>query len=78
MFYLKKAEYTRGSEITDHTFVSDGIRVNDFKVLSKEVSGHLPLQLNFNIIEYVQLSVVKNIIYMDIKTYLYYKFTTWL
>lgn len=35
--------------VVDYIFVSEGIKVNDFKVLDNDVSDHLPLILDFEI-----------------------------
>lgn len=40
--------YTKELRYADYVFVSDGIRVYDFKVLDEEVSDHLPLLLSFS------------------------------
>jgi endonuclease/exonuclease/phosphatase family metal-dependent hydrolase len=39
--------YTKESRFADYALVSDGIVVNDFKVLPDEVSDHSPLYLDF-------------------------------
>ncbi len=45
---------TRGSDressVVDYIFVSDKIKVNDFKVLDTNISDHLPLILDFDIL----------------------------
>ena len=42
--------YTKSSEqFADYAFVSDGITVEDFKVLPDEVSDHAPLYLEFSL-----------------------------
>ena len=40
--------YTRPEPFADYVFVSDGIRVRDFRVLADEVSDHAPLLLEFD------------------------------
>lgn len=40
--------YDKEEKHADYAFVSDGINVNDFKVLKDEVSDHSPLYLDFN------------------------------
>lgn len=39
--------YTKQEKFADYIFVSKGIKVNEFKVLSDEVSDHSPLLLDF-------------------------------
>jgi endonuclease/exonuclease/phosphatase family metal-dependent hydrolase len=39
--------YTRPERFADYVFVSDGIAVRDFRVLTEEVSDHAPLLLEF-------------------------------
>ncbi|OGD32359.1 hypothetical protein A3C91_04855 [Candidatus Azambacteria bacterium RIFCSPHIGHO2_02_FULL_52_12] len=39
--------YTKPSKFADYVFVSEGIAVNEFKVLPDEVSDHSPLYLDF-------------------------------
>lgn len=39
--------YGKKEKFADYTLISDGITVNDFKVLSDEVSDHSPLYLEF-------------------------------
>jgi len=39
--------YTRNEKFADYIFVSPDVKVQDFKVLYKHVSDHLPLYLNF-------------------------------
>ena len=40
--------YTRPEPFADYVFVSDGIHVRDFRVLTDEVSDHAPLLLEFD------------------------------
>lgn len=40
----------KGNLVCDYIFVNDKIKVNDFKVLNSDVSDHLPLLLDFEII----------------------------
>lgn len=47
-FYEKIQEFP----FADYIFTSPEIKVSEFKVLSDEVSDHLPLSLNFEITEY--------------------------
>jgi endonuclease/exonuclease/phosphatase family metal-dependent hydrolase len=42
--------YEKEERFADYILVSDGIQVNDFKVLGEEVSDHAPLYLDFDII----------------------------
>lgn len=39
--------YTKPSKFADYVFVSEGVTVNEFKVLPDEVSDHAPLYLDF-------------------------------
>jgi exonuclease III len=41
--------YTKPGKFADYVFVSDGVTVNDFKVLPDEVSDHAPLFLDFSL-----------------------------
>lgn len=40
--------YTKSLRYADYVFVSDGVNVNDFRVLDEPVSDHLPLLLDFS------------------------------
>ena len=40
----------RGDVVVDYVFVNDKIKINDFKVMDIEISDHLPLILDFDII----------------------------
>ena len=40
--------YTKPNKFADYTLVSDGIKVNEFRILSDEVSDHSPMYLEFN------------------------------
>ena len=42
-------EYKDFDKFADYIFVSDGVVVNDFRVLTDEVSDHLPLYLEFEV-----------------------------
>lgn len=42
--------YEKEERFADYILVSDGIKVNDFKVLPDEVSDHAPLYLDFEVI----------------------------
>lgn len=44
----RSTHYTKEPKFADYIFVSPGTAVNNFKVLSDEVSDHLPLMLEFN------------------------------
>jgi endonuclease/exonuclease/phosphatase family metal-dependent hydrolase len=44
----RSSHYTKPVRFADYTFVSDGITVNDFKVLPDEVSDHLAMYLDFD------------------------------
>lgn len=39
--------YTKPNKFADYTFVSSGIKVNDFKILPEEVSDHCAMYLRF-------------------------------
>lgn len=41
--------YTKEERLADYVLVTDGIKVNDFKVLSDEVSDHNPIYLDFDL-----------------------------
>ena len=41
--------YPKPGRFADYIFVSDGVRVNDFRVLPDEVSDHAPLLLEFEV-----------------------------
>lgn len=43
----RSRHYTKEQKFADYAFVSDGVQVHDFRVLSDEVSDHLPLFLDF-------------------------------
>jgi len=43
----RSGHYTKPERFADYTFVSNGIKVNDFKVLPDEVSDHLAMYLDF-------------------------------
>jgi len=43
----RSSHYTKPERFADYTFVSDGIKVNDFKVLPDEISDHLAMYLDF-------------------------------
>jgi endonuclease/exonuclease/phosphatase family metal-dependent hydrolase len=40
-----------GNNVVDYIFVNDKIKVNDFKVIDTDVSDHLPLVLDFDILD---------------------------
>lgn len=40
----------KGDHVCDYIFVNDKIKVNDFKVINNNISDHLPLILDFDII----------------------------
>ncbi len=44
----RTSHYTKTEKFADYIFVSDGIIVNEFKVLPDEISDHSPLLLDFN------------------------------
>lgn len=41
--------YTKQNRFADYVFVSSGVHVNDFRVLTDEVSDHLPLRVDFTV-----------------------------
>lgn len=43
----RTSHYTKPNKYADYAFVSSGVEVKDFKVLSDEVSDHAPLYLEF-------------------------------
>ena len=43
----RSSHYKKPIRFADYTFVSDGITINDFKVLPDEVSDHLAMYLDF-------------------------------
>ena len=43
----RSSHYKKPARFADYTLVSDGIKVNDFKVLPDEVSDHLAMYLDF-------------------------------
>jgi hypothetical protein len=43
----RSSHYAKPERFADYTLVSDGIKVNDFKVLPDEVSDHLAMYLDF-------------------------------
>ena len=40
----------KGGDVVDYIFVNDKIKVNDFKVIETQISDHLPLILDFDIL----------------------------
>ena len=42
--------YTKNERFADYVLVTDGIRVNEFKVLPDEVSDHNPIYLDFDLV----------------------------
>ncbi len=45
----RTSHYTKPEKFADYAFVSEGITVNDFKVLPDEVSDHAPLYIEFSL-----------------------------
>lgn len=45
----RTSHYTKPEKFADYAFVSEGIIVNDFRVLPDEVSDHAPLYLDFSL-----------------------------
>lgn len=43
----RSSYYKKPVRFADYTFVSEGIKINDFKVLPDEVSDHLAMYLDF-------------------------------
>lgn len=43
----RSGHYTKPEKFADYTLVSDGIKVNEFRVLKDEVSDHLAMYLDF-------------------------------
>ncbi len=41
----------KGNSVVDYIFVNDKIKINDFRVLNKKISDHLPLILDFKIVK---------------------------
>jgi endonuclease/exonuclease/phosphatase (EEP) superfamily protein YafD len=39
--------YTKEQKFADYTLVSDGVKINDFKILPDEVSDHSPMYVDF-------------------------------
>ena len=50
-YNIKNTRYGTENMICDYVFVNNKIKVNDFRVVDSDISDHLPIILDFDIIK---------------------------